>query len=69
MHPWEVDPEQPRIAAGWKSRLRHYQNLGSMESRIRNLFALGQFGPFSGSPLAAQAVPYDFAGSASGSAT
>ncbi len=61
MHPWEVDPEQPRIAAGWKSRLRHYRNLGSMEARIRNLFALGQFGPFSGSPLAAQAVPYDFA--------
>lgn len=64
MHPWEVDPAQPRIAAPWKSRLRHYTNLGSMESRIRDLFTLGEFGPFSGSPLALEAAPYDFAASA-----
>jgi len=65
MHPWEVDPAQPRIAAPWKSRLRHYTNLGSMESRIRDLFALGKFGPFSESPLAAEAAPYDFASAVS----
>ena len=65
MHPWEVDPAQPRIAAPWKSRLRHYTNLGSMESRVRELFALGQFGPFSESPLAMEAAPYDFAASVS----
>jgi polysaccharide deacetylase family protein (PEP-CTERM system associated) len=22
-HPWEIDPEQPRLAASWKSRFRH----------------------------------------------
>jgi len=34
-HPWEVDPGQPRIeGAGWKSRLRHYTNLGRMAADI-----------------------------------
>jgi len=37
LHPWEVDPEQPRIAAGLKSRLRHYTNLGKMAQRLRRL--------------------------------
>jgi polysaccharide deacetylase family protein (PEP-CTERM system associated) len=39
-HPWEVDPDQPRIAGlPLKSRLRHYLNLGRMESRLRRLLA------------------------------
>lgn len=34
-HPWEIDPEQPRIAgAKWKSRLRHYTNLSRMAADI-----------------------------------
>ncbi len=37
-HPWEIDPEQPRIAgASLRSRFRHYTNLTTMESRIRRL--------------------------------
>lgn len=37
-HPWEIDPEQPRIeAAGWRSRFRHYLNLHRMEGRLRSL--------------------------------
>jgi len=41
-HPWEVDPDQPRIAgAPWKSRLRHYTNLRRMEPKLRRL--LGAF--------------------------
>ena len=37
-HPWEIDPEQPRIAtAPLKSRLRHYVNLHSMEGKLRRL--------------------------------
>lgn len=37
-HPWEIDPEQPRIAnAGWKSRLRHYTNLGRMAADLDDL--------------------------------
>lgn len=38
MHPWEIDPEQPRVPGlSFKSRLRHYLNLGAMEGRLRRL--------------------------------
>ncbi len=37
LHPWEIDPEQPRIPAGWLSRFRHYLNLDKCESRLRRL--------------------------------
>jgi polysaccharide deacetylase family protein (PEP-CTERM system associated) len=33
-HPWEIDPDQPRIKAGLKSRFRHYLNLKRMETKI-----------------------------------
>lgn len=37
-HPWEIDPDQPRIAhASPKSRLRHYTNLGVMEVKVRRI--------------------------------
>jgi polysaccharide deacetylase family protein (PEP-CTERM system associated) len=38
LHPWEIDPEQPRQqSAPWKSRLRHYLNLDRTEPRLRRL--------------------------------
>jgi polysaccharide deacetylase family protein (PEP-CTERM system associated) len=41
-HPWEVDPDQPRVAgAPLKSRFRHYLNLESMHDRLQRL--LGDF--------------------------
>jgi polysaccharide deacetylase family protein (PEP-CTERM system associated) len=41
-HPWELDPEQPRVkGAGLRTRLRHYLNLGETERRLRRL--LGDF--------------------------
>lgn len=39
LHPWEIDPEQPRISASWLSRFRHYNNLNKCESRLRNLLS------------------------------
>ncbi len=37
-HPWEIDPEQPRIRqAGVKSRFRHYVNLERTASRLDRL--------------------------------
>ena len=37
-HPWEIDPEQPRVAgASIKSRLRHYLNLSRMEGKVERL--------------------------------
>jgi hypothetical protein len=37
MHPWEIDPEQPRIPARWKSRFRHYNNLEKFQPRLVRL--------------------------------
>lgn len=37
-HPWEIDPDQPRQrGVSWKTRFRHYTNLGRMEGRLRRL--------------------------------
>jgi polysaccharide deacetylase family protein (PEP-CTERM system associated) len=39
LHPWEIDPGQPRQSGiSLKTRFRHYVNLSSMERRIRALF-------------------------------
>jgi polysaccharide deacetylase family protein (PEP-CTERM system associated) len=38
VHPWELDPEQPRIGGiSLKSRLRHYTNLNRVQRRLRRL--------------------------------
>ena len=38
MHPWEIDPDQPRQRkAPLKSRLRHYTNLAATEGRLQRL--------------------------------
>ncbi len=37
LHPWEVDPQQPRIEASWFSKFRHYNNLEKCESRLNHL--------------------------------
>jgi polysaccharide deacetylase family protein (PEP-CTERM system associated) len=42
-HPWEIDPHQPRIKAGLKSRFRHYLNLERMEKKISYLLDTCKF--------------------------
>jgi polysaccharide deacetylase family protein (PEP-CTERM system associated) len=42
-HPWELDPDQPRIAAPLRSRLRHYTNLNRMQNKIERLLGDFQF--------------------------
>lgn len=44
-HPWEIDPLQPRISAGLKSRFRHYLNLHSTEEKLRSLIGSISFAP------------------------
>jgi hypothetical protein len=44
-HPWELDPGQPRIKAGLKSRFRHYLNLGTTEGKLRKIFSDFSFAP------------------------
>jgi polysaccharide deacetylase family protein (PEP-CTERM system associated) len=41
IHPWEVDPEQPRVACGWPTRVRHYRGLEQTMPRLERL--LGEF--------------------------
>ena len=37
-HPWEIDPEQPRMEGiSAKTRFRHYLNLSRMEKRLQRL--------------------------------
>jgi polysaccharide deacetylase family protein (PEP-CTERM system associated) len=43
LHPWEIDPAQPRLHAGRLGRFRHYRNLHDTESRLRRLLADFQF--------------------------
>ncbi len=46
LHPWEFDPEQPRMeGAGRKSRFRHYLNLNKTEGRFRKLISDFDFVP------------------------
>lgn len=37
LHPWEIDPDQPRIPATLFSRFRHYNNLAKCEGRLQRL--------------------------------
>ena len=38
LHPWEVDPEQPRVrGVGLKSTFRHYNNLDKCQARLAQL--------------------------------
>jgi len=46
-HPWEIDPDQPRIKAGMKSRFRHYLNLDKTEGKLRKILSELQFGTMS----------------------
>ena len=39
-HPWEIDPQQPRVkGVGLKTRFRHYVNLTRTENRLRQLLS------------------------------
>ncbi len=43
LHPWELDPQQPRLAGSLKSKLRHRLNLSRMEQHVRALLQTGRF--------------------------
>jgi polysaccharide deacetylase family protein (PEP-CTERM system associated) len=45
LHPWEVDPAQPRINANRISRFRHYTNLDRTEPRLGRLVRDFRFAP------------------------
>jgi polysaccharide deacetylase family protein (PEP-CTERM system associated) len=47
VHPWEVDPDQPRQPVSWLVRVNHYHNLARVESRLARLLEQSRFQPMS----------------------
>ena len=45
LHPWEIDPGQPRLPGSRLSRFRHYTNLDKTESRLIRLINEFRFAP------------------------
>jgi len=45
VHPWEIDPEQPRVSNGRLTTLRHYRNLDKTEARLGSLLETFAFAP------------------------
>ncbi len=45
VHPWEIDPDQPRMRGKMVSRIRHYMNLGKTEPRLVALLNQFEFAP------------------------
>lgn len=45
IHPWELDPRQPRLPVNTKTRIRHYGGLHRTAPRIRRLLAEFAFQP------------------------
>src|SRR5437016_8848202 len=43
IHPWEVDPAQPRLDVSWLTRLRHYGGLRRTAPRLNRLLAEFRF--------------------------
>ena len=43
IHPWELDPAQPRLAVSWLTRLRHYGGLRRTAQRLERLLAEFRF--------------------------
>jgi polysaccharide deacetylase family protein (PEP-CTERM system associated) len=45
LHPWEIDPRQPRLPSSRLGRFRHYRNLAQTEARLRALLEEFRFAP------------------------
>ncbi|MFB3908277.1 MAG: XrtA system polysaccharide deacetylase [Candidatus Eisenbacteria bacterium] len=45
IHPWELDPGQPRFPVPPRTRWTHYHNLDRSPARLSKLLALSGFGP------------------------
>ncbi|PYP18659.1 MAG: polysaccharide deacetylase family protein [Gemmatimonadetes bacterium] len=43
IHPWELDPAQPRLAVAWHTRVRHYGGLSRTTRQLARLFSEFRF--------------------------
>ena len=45
LHPWELDPDQPRPPMPWRNRFRHYAGIRRLAGKLGGLLADFQFRP------------------------
>jgi polysaccharide deacetylase family protein (PEP-CTERM system associated) len=45
LHPWEIDPEQPRVHGDYSARLRHYLGLRGAQAKLSKLLLDFKFCP------------------------
>jgi polysaccharide deacetylase family protein (PEP-CTERM system associated) len=45
IHPWEIDPQQPRVPVSTLTRLRHYRGLRGALARVDHMLTSFRFGP------------------------
>ncbi len=57
VHPWEVDPDQPRLDVSWSARARHYGGLARTVPRLERLLAEFRFNSVRGVGTLARLLP------------
>jgi polysaccharide deacetylase family protein (PEP-CTERM system associated) len=64
VHPWEIDPDQPRQPVSRRVRVNHYHNLGATEARLSGLLERFEFNSLSdvldGLDASGRLSPYRF---------
>ena len=45
IHPWELDPDPPRVQLPWRLRFSHYFRLSGFVGRLREVLRQGRFAP------------------------
>jgi polysaccharide deacetylase family protein (PEP-CTERM system associated) len=45
VHPWEIDPDPPRVRLPWPQRFAHYFRLSGFKDRLEEILRHGRFGP------------------------
>jgi hypothetical protein len=48
IHPWEIDPDQPRFRVPLLTRIRHYTGLTRTETRLQRLMKEFRFASIAG---------------------
>ncbi|MBN1825710.1 MAG: DUF3473 domain-containing protein [Candidatus Eisenbacteria bacterium] len=59
LHPWEIDPDQPRVPLPLLSRFRHYHGIEHVEERLGRLIEGGDFLPMGELIDRVDAEPFD----------
>jgi len=57
VHPWELDPDQPRLPVSWSARARHYSGLTRTAPRLERLLTEFRFNSVRGAGTVARLLP------------